>query len=128
MFFTNIYIYIYIRYFCELKFSGTGIHGYEYYDTRTRPVNMRVLKILVPASSGYPFLIFVSYSLQVLSTDTHEYEYFWHPYPKPIVNVSLGTGLTLVLSLIFCLDILYLSSLCLSLILKQHSFMFSFFW
>jgi len=21
---------------------GTNIHGYEYYDTRTRPINMRV--------------------------------------------------------------------------------------
>jgi len=34
---------------------GMGIHGYGYYDTRTRPVNMRVSKILVPAGSGFPF-------------------------------------------------------------------------
>jgi len=27
-----------------------GIHGYGYYDTRIRPVNLRVSKILVPAN------------------------------------------------------------------------------
>jgi len=47
-----------------------GIHGYGYYDTRTRPVNMRVSKISVPAGNGYPFLISVSYQLRVLSADT----------------------------------------------------------
>jgi len=58
--------------------TDTGIHEYEYYDTRTRPVNMQVSKILVPASSGYSFLIFVSYPLRVLSVNTCRYEYFWH--------------------------------------------------
>jgi len=57
-----------------------GIHGYRYYDTRTYLVNMQVSKILIPAGSGYPFLIFVSYPLRVLSTDTRKYKYFWHPY------------------------------------------------
>jgi len=37
---------------------------------------MRVSKILVPVGSGYPFLISVSYSLQVLSADTRKYEFF----------------------------------------------------
>jgi len=53
-----------------------SIHGYGYYDIRTRPVNMWVLKILVSTNSGYPFLIFVSYPLRVLSTDTRGYEFF----------------------------------------------------
>jgi len=52
-----------------------GIHGYGYYDTRTRPVNMRISKILVLANSVYPSLIYVFYSLRVLSADTG-YEYF----------------------------------------------------
>jgi len=55
---------------------GTGIHGYGYYDTCTRPVNIRVSKIPVSAGSGYPFLIFVSYPFQVLSADTRGYEFF----------------------------------------------------
>jgi len=41
------------------------------YDTCTRPVNMRVSKIPVPAGSGHSFLIFVSYPLRIFSTDTH---------------------------------------------------------
>jgi len=41
------------------KFAGTGIHGYGYYDIRTRLVNMRVSKIPIPAGSGYPVLISV---------------------------------------------------------------------
>jgi len=53
-----------------------GIHGYGYYDTHTRPVNMRILKILILASNEYPYLIFVSYPLQVLSADTRMYEFF----------------------------------------------------
>jgi len=53
-----------------VSLAGTGIHGYEYYDTRTRPVNMRVSKIPVPTGSGYPFLIFVFYPLWVLSAGT----------------------------------------------------------
>ena len=32
------------------------IHGYGYYDTHTRLVNMWVLKILIPITWGYPFL------------------------------------------------------------------------
>ena len=55
---------------------GKGIHGYGYYDNRTCPVKMPVSKIPVPMGSGYPFLISVSYPLQVLSADTHGYEYF----------------------------------------------------
>jgi len=62
--------------FLNLSLAGTGIHGYGYYDTRTRPVNMRVSKIPVHAGSGYPFLISVSYPLRVLSTDTREYGFF----------------------------------------------------
>jgi len=57
----------------DVSLAGTGIHGYGYYDTRTRPVNMRVSKISVPAGSGYRFLIFVFYPLRVLSADTREY-------------------------------------------------------
>jgi len=56
--------------------AGTGIHGYGYYDTRTRPINMRVSKILVPADSGYLFLIFVFYPLRVLFANTHVYGFF----------------------------------------------------
>jgi len=59
-----------------VSLAGTDIHGYGYYDTRICPVNMRVSKISVPAGSGYPFLIFVLYPLQVLSADTHRYEFF----------------------------------------------------
>jgi len=59
-----------------VSLAGTNIHGYGYYDTRTRPVNMRVSKIPVPAGSGYPFLISVLYPLRVLSADTHGYEFF----------------------------------------------------
>jgi len=47
-----------------------GIHGYKYYDTRTRPVNMRVSKISIPTDNGYSFLISVSNPLGVLSADT----------------------------------------------------------
>jgi len=39
---------------------GTGIHGYGYYDTRTRPVNIRVYKP-VPVTREYPFTIYISY-------------------------------------------------------------------
>jgi len=60
----------------NVSLAGTGIHGYGYYDTRTRLVNMRVSKIPVPMGSGYPFLIFVSYLLRVLSADTRRYEFF----------------------------------------------------
>jgi len=35
--------------------AGTGIHEYWYYDIRIRPVNMWVLKILVPVIHRYPF-------------------------------------------------------------------------
>jgi len=73
-FFTNIYIYKGI--FVYYSLAGTGIYGYEYYDTRTRPVNIWVSKIPIPADCGYPFLIFVSYPLRVLSADTRRYEYF----------------------------------------------------
>jgi len=59
--------------------AGTGIHRYRYYDTRMRPVNMRILKIHVPVTYGYPFTIFISYPLRVLSADTRRYEFFWHP-------------------------------------------------
>jgi len=60
----------------DVSLAGTGIHGYGYYDTRTRLVNMRVSKILVPASSGYPFLISVFYPLRVLFADIRGYGYF----------------------------------------------------
>jgi len=53
-----------------------SIHEYGYYDIHTRPINMRVSKILVPACSGYPFLISISYPLRVLSADTRGYEFF----------------------------------------------------
>jgi len=59
-----------------VSLAGTGIHGYEYYDTRTRPVNMRVSKVFVPAGRGYPLLIFISYPLRILSADIRVYEYF----------------------------------------------------
>ena len=55
---------------------GTGIHGYGYYNTRTHPVNMWVSKIPIPASSGYPFLISISYPLRILSIDTRGYGFF----------------------------------------------------
>jgi len=55
---------------------GTGIHEYVYYDTRTRPVNMRVFKIIVPITRRYPFTIFISYLLRVLSADTWGYGFF----------------------------------------------------
>ena len=60
----------------DVSLAGTGIHGCGYYDTLTRPVNMRVSKILVPAGSGYPFLVSVFYLLRVLSVDTHVYGFF----------------------------------------------------
>jgi len=60
----------------DVSLAGTGIYGYEYYDTRIRPINMRVSKIPVLAGSGYPFLLFVFYLLRVLSTDTHGYGFF----------------------------------------------------
>jgi len=59
-----------------VSLAGTGIHGYGYYDTRTRPVNMRVSKIPVPIGNGYPFLISIFYPLRVLSTDTRGYGFF----------------------------------------------------
>jgi len=40
---------------------------------------MRVSKIFVPTGSRYPFLIFISYPLRVLSADIRRYEFFWHP-------------------------------------------------
>jgi len=68
---------------------GTGIHGYRYYDTRTRPVNMRVSKIPVPTGSGYPFLISVFYPLRILFADTREYEFFWCPWLcTTLTNIS----------------------------------------
>jgi len=75
MFFTNIYKGIFVN----KSLAGTGIHEYGYYNTHTRPINMRVSKIPVPAGNGYPFLIFVSYPLRVLSADTRGYGFFWHP-------------------------------------------------
>ena len=45
--------------------ADTGIHGYGYYDTRTRLVNIRVSKIPVSADNEYPFLISIFYSLRV---------------------------------------------------------------
>jgi len=42
-----------------MSLAVTGIHGYGYYNTRTRPVNI----IPVPAGNGYLFLIFVFYPL-----------------------------------------------------------------
>jgi len=59
-----------------VSLAGTSIHGYGYYDTHTRLVTMRVSKIFVPVGSGYPFLIFIFYSLQVLSADTRGYRFF----------------------------------------------------
>jgi len=53
-----------------VSLAGTDIHGYGYYDTRTRPVNMRVSKIPVSASSKYPFLISIFYPLRILFADT----------------------------------------------------------
>jgi len=38
-----------------VSLAGMSIHGYEYYDIHTRPVNMWVSKIPVPTGSGYPF-------------------------------------------------------------------------
>ena len=58
---------------------GKGIHGYGYYDTRTCPVNMRVLKISVPVTRRYLFTIFISYPVRILSADTHGYGFFSHP-------------------------------------------------
>jgi len=63
----------------DVSLAGTGIHGYGYYDTCTRLVNMRVSKIPVPAGSGYAFLIFIFYLLRVLSANTRRYGSFWHP-------------------------------------------------
>ena len=54
-----------------VSLAGTDIHGYGYYDTRNCPVNMRVSKILVSASSKYPFLISIFYPLRVLFADTN---------------------------------------------------------
>ena len=68
-----------------VSLAGTGIHGYGYYDTRTRPINMRVSKISIPADNGYPFLIFIFYMLRVLSAKICGYEFFWHPY-KQLTN------------------------------------------
>jgi len=51
----------------NLSIAGTGIHGYNYYDTRTRHVNMQILKILVPVTRKYPFTISISYPLWDLS-------------------------------------------------------------
>ena len=79
-----------------VSLAGTGIHGYEYYDTRTHPVNMRVSKISIPAGSGYPFLISIFYMLRVLSADTRGYEFFL---------TSLVTYETLC-SVYFCFPIL----------------------
>jgi len=61
--------------------AGTDIYGYGYYDTRTRPVNMRVSKIPIPAGSGYPFLIFISYPLRVLSASTDFFDIPIHDAP-----------------------------------------------
>jgi len=63
-----------------VSLAGTGIYGYEYYDIRTRPVNMWVSKISVSTGSGYPFLISVFYPLRVLSTNTCGHGFFSHPY------------------------------------------------
>jgi len=38
-----------------VSLAGTDIHGYGYYDTRTRSVNMRVSKISVLAVAGIHF-------------------------------------------------------------------------
>jgi len=55
----NHVFFLYLNY----SIAGTGIHGYRYYDTRirTRPVNMRVLKILVPVITG----IHLQYSFSI---------------------------------------------------------------
>jgi len=55
-----------------VSLAGTS----RYYDTRTRPVNMRISKIFIPAGSGYPFLIFVFYPLRILFTDIRGYGFF----------------------------------------------------
>jgi len=70
----NVLTHLWDNNFSELKFSGYG-----YYDIRTRPVNMRVSKILIPADSGYPFLISIFYPLRILSADTRGYGFFGHP-------------------------------------------------
>ena len=59
-----------------VSLAGTVIHGYGYYEIRTCPINMWVSKILVPTSTGYPFLISIFYPLQVLSANTRGYEFF----------------------------------------------------
>jgi len=69
----------------KLEYSGYGYPRVWIY-TRTRPVNMRVLKILAPCTCKYPFRIFISYPLLVLSMDAHSYEFFWHPYFRPSQN------------------------------------------
>jgi len=56
--------------------AGTGIHGYGYYDTHTRPVNIRLSKLPISTDSWYPFLIFVSYPLRVFSADIRRYGFF----------------------------------------------------
>jgi len=56
-----------------VSLMGMDIHGYWYYDTRTRPVNMQI------SNSGYPFLIFVFYPLRVLSADTTGTNLFYIP-------------------------------------------------
>ena len=76
-----------------------GIHRNEYYNTRTCPLNMHVLKISLPVTHVYPFTIFISYLVRVLSTDTREYIFFLHPY---------SCGINLVLQF-FSLDFLLVS-------------------
>jgi len=69
-------MFFYFFFNLNYTIADTGIHWYRYYDTRTRPVNMQVLKIPIPITRVYPFTIFISYLLRVLSADTHVYEFF----------------------------------------------------
>jgi len=46
-----------------------SVHGYGYYDICTQSVNIRVLKILVPVTYGYLFIISIFYPLRVLFTN-----------------------------------------------------------
>jgi len=81
---------------------STSIHEYEYYDTRTRPVNIRILKIFVPVIRRYSFTIFISYLLRVLSTNTKN---------KFFDILNLSTYFTLKIYLKYFPSQTYISSL-----------------